>query len=261
MWLVDLDELPRLDRRCRSSATTGPPPRSAAATTWATRAARSRRTCSPTWRQRHRARRRPGAPAHQRARPRLRLQPAVRVLLPRPEGTLAASLPRCTTRTASATATCSSRASAAGRGRQGLLRLAVSDRRRPLPDGGAGARRAAVRADGSSHQDGATRVPGLADRPAPAARRRRRCARMLLRHPLMTARVTALIHLQGMKLRLRGLRRVPRPRHPPQEESATRGDHHRRPQPGRRGQPEPAGAACGHGSPRRSSGGRCGEPG
>jgi DUF1365 family protein len=41
--------------------------------------------------------------------------------------------------------------------------------------------------------------------------------RMLLRHPLMTARVTALIHLQGMKLRLRGLRRVPRPRHLPQE--------------------------------------------
>jgi uncharacterized protein len=40
---------------------------------------------------------------------------------------------------------------------------------------------------------------------------------MLLRHPLMTARVTALIHLQGMKLRLRGLRRVPRPRHLPQD--------------------------------------------
>jgi len=41
--------------------------------------------------------------------------------------------------------------------------------------------------------------------------------RMLLRHPLMTARVTALIHLQGMKLRLRGLQPVPRPRHAPQE--------------------------------------------
>jgi uncharacterized protein len=41
--------------------------------------------------------------------------------------------------------------------------------------------------------------------------------RMLLCHPLMTARVTALIHLQGIRLRLRGLRRVPRPRHLPQE--------------------------------------------
>jgi uncharacterized protein len=42
-------------------------------------------------------------------------------------------------------------------------------------------------------------------------------ARMLLRHPLMTARVTSLIHLQGVKLFLRGVSRVPRPPHPPQE--------------------------------------------
>jgi uncharacterized protein len=42
-------------------------------------------------------------------------------------------------------------------------------------------------------------------------------ARMLLRHPLMTARVTSLIHLQGVKLFLRGVSRVPRPSHPPQE--------------------------------------------
>jgi uncharacterized protein len=42
-------------------------------------------------------------------------------------------------------------------------------------------------------------------------------ARMLLRHPLMTARVTSLIHLQGVKLFLRGVVRAPRPPHPPQE--------------------------------------------
>ena len=42
-------------------------------------------------------------------------------------------------------------------------------------------------------------------------------ARMLVRHPLMTARVTSLIHLQGIKLALRGVARVPRPPHPPQE--------------------------------------------
>ncbi|HEU0193555.1 MAG TPA: DUF1365 domain-containing protein [Gaiellales bacterium] len=41
--------------------------------------------------------------------------------------------------------------------------------------------------------------------------------RTLLRHPLMTARVTALIHLQGMKLWVRGLRSLPRPRHAPQD--------------------------------------------
>jgi len=42
-------------------------------------------------------------------------------------------------------------------------------------------------------------------------------ARMLVRHPLMTARVTSLIHLQGVKLYLRGVARVPRPHHPRQE--------------------------------------------
>jgi hypothetical protein len=42
-------------------------------------------------------------------------------------------------------------------------------------------------------------------------------ARMLVRHPLMTARVTSLIHLQGVRLALRGVARVPRPPHPPQE--------------------------------------------
>jgi DUF1365 family protein len=42
-------------------------------------------------------------------------------------------------------------------------------------------------------------------------------ATMLLRHPLMTARVASLIHVQGVKLALRGVARVPRPPHPPQE--------------------------------------------
>jgi DUF1365 family protein len=41
--------------------------------------------------------------------------------------------------------------------------------------------------------------------------------RMLVRHPLMTARVTSLIHMQGIRLALRGVARVPRPPHPPQE--------------------------------------------
>ncbi len=41
--------------------------------------------------------------------------------------------------------------------------------------------------------------------------------RMLLRHPLMTAQVTGLIHLQGLRLRARGLARIPRPPHTPQE--------------------------------------------
>ena len=40
---------------------------------------------------------------------------------------------------------------------------------------------------------------------------------VLPRHPLMTARVTSLIHLRGIKLALRGVARVPRPPHPPQE--------------------------------------------
>ena len=42
-------------------------------------------------------------------------------------------------------------------------------------------------------------------------------AGMLVRHPLMTAQVTSLIHLQGIKLDWRGVARVPRPHHPPQE--------------------------------------------
>jgi hypothetical protein len=42
-------------------------------------------------------------------------------------------------------------------------------------------------------------------------------ARMLVRHPLMTAKVTSLIHLQGVRLWLRGVARVQRPHHPPQE--------------------------------------------
>jgi DUF1365 family protein len=45
----------------------------------------------------------------------------------------------------------------------------------------------------------------------------RSLARMLVRHPLMTAQVTSLIHLQGVKLWLRGTARAPRPPHAPQE--------------------------------------------
>jgi DUF1365 family protein len=42
-------------------------------------------------------------------------------------------------------------------------------------------------------------------------------ARMAARHPLMTMRVTALIHLHGVRLHLRGVRHVRRPVRPRQE--------------------------------------------
>jgi DUF1365 family protein len=45
----------------------------------------------------------------------------------------------------------------------------------------------------------------------------RSLARMLVRYPLMTARVTALIHLQGVRLHLRGVAHVPRPAHTRQQ--------------------------------------------
>ena len=45
----------------------------------------------------------------------------------------------------------------------------------------------------------------------------RNVKRMLLSQPLMTAKVTALIHLHGVALRARGLRRIPRPVHEVQE--------------------------------------------
>ena len=41
--------------------------------------------------------------------------------------------------------------------------------------------------------------------------------RMLVRYPLMTAKVTTLIHLQGLRLHRRGVTHVRRPRHPRQE--------------------------------------------
>jgi DUF1365 family protein len=45
----------------------------------------------------------------------------------------------------------------------------------------------------------------------------RALGRMLVRYPLMTARVTALIHLQGLRLHVRGVRHVRRPAHLRQE--------------------------------------------
>jgi uncharacterized protein len=45
----------------------------------------------------------------------------------------------------------------------------------------------------------------------------RTLGRMLVRYPLMTAKVTALIHLQGLRLHRRGLAHVPHRRHTPQE--------------------------------------------
>ena len=134
-----------------------------------------------TWalprRPRHRARRRPRVAADQRARARLRVQPALGLLLP-PAGrrACAASSPRCTTPTASATATCSSRASAAGpsAGKEFYVSpfLTVDGRYRMTL---ARARRAAVGADGAAPGRRA-RVRGVADRPAPAAHERHRRA-------------------------------------------------------------------------------------
>ncbi|MGZ4431244.1 MAG: DUF1365 family protein, partial [Gaiellales bacterium] len=45
----------------------------------------------------------------------------------------------------------------------------------------------------------------------------RSLARAAARHPLMTLRVTGLIHLQGVRLFLRRVPRVRRPPHTPQE--------------------------------------------
>jgi uncharacterized protein len=66
------------------------------------------------------------------------------------------------------------------------------------------------------HQDG-RRVfaASLTGRRVPLTNRS--VARMLTRHPLMTAQVTSLIHLQGVKLWLRGVTRIARPPHAPQE--------------------------------------------
>ena len=72
-----------------------------------------------------------------------------------------------------------------GRGRQGVLRLAVSDRRRPLPDVAAGAGRAAVGADGAAPGRRAG-VRGLARPGRRLPLTNAAVARMLVRHPLMT---------------------------------------------------------------------------
>jgi len=45
----------------------------------------------------------------------------------------------------------------------------------------------------------------------------RTLARMLVRYPIMTAKVTTLIHLQGLRLHRRGVAHVRRPHHPKQE--------------------------------------------
>ena len=101
-----------------------------------------------------------------------------------------------------------------GRGGQGLLRLAVLRRRRPLPDAVLGARPAAVdhhgpdaRRDHPVHRHRAAAPPG---RPPPPP-----CCRATLRQPFMSLRFSALIRLQGVKLWLRRLPVVPRPPHDP----------------------------------------------
>ena len=93
LWFVDLDDLPRRTARCarfEARDHLGDPDRSLRENVDAYLAE-----------QRHRPARRADHDAHQRAQPRLRLQPAVAVLVPRPgRRRWSASSPRCTTPTA-----------------------------------------------------------------------------------------------------------------------------------------------------------------
>ena len=89
------------------------------------------------------------------------------------------------------------------------------DRRRPLPDGvRATRRRLAIQM--SLEQDGRARVRRVSDG-ARLPLTNRSLGRMLVRYPLMTAKVTTLIHLQGLRLHRRGVAHVRRRRRAPQE--------------------------------------------
>jgi hypothetical protein len=66
-----------------------------------------------------------------------------------------------------------------------------------------------------SRPSGDSFAAGLHGRRVPATRRALTAA--AIRHPWSTAVVTFRIHMQGIKLFLRGLRTQPRPRHAPQE--------------------------------------------
>ena len=163
MWLVDLDQPPRLPRLF-AAAGPHPQPRSPGRP----RPLDPRQPGRLPARQRGRARRRPGAAADQRAGAGPRLQPALGVLVPRRRRhpslrrRRGAQHPR-------RTALLPARAGRARprRDRQSLLRVALPDRGRPLPDVPRHARRAALNPDGAGPERTA-RVPGIADGPSAA---------------------------------------------------------------------------------------------
>ena len=161
----------------------------ARATTSATRAATDPRQPRPLPRRpRHRPARRAGAHARQRPRARARVQPAHRLLVPPTRRRRSrASSPRCTTPTASGTATCCAPTTRAGPDGQGVLRLAVPRRSTAtyhmrLPEPGRAARASRSRCAATARR----RSSPPSSARAPPADRRARWSRMLLRRPLAT---------------------------------------------------------------------------
>ena len=101
------------------------------------------------------------------------------------------------------------------RDRQAVLRVAVSDRRRPLSHELCTPRERLNVTMDLVQDDRCVFRAALTGRQQRLTERNVR--RMLVSQPLMTAKVTALIHLHGVALRARGLRRIPRPVHEVQE--------------------------------------------
>ena len=161
--------------------------------------------------------RRPGPDAGPRPGPRPRLQPDHRLLVPRPArraGVRGRRGPQHLRRTPLLPA--APRRGRPGRGRQGVLRLAVLPGRRRLPDAAAGAGRAARPDDAAAARGGDAVHRGPARRAA-AGHPRRGCCAAAVRRPWSTAAVSLGIRQQGVRLFLRGLPVRPRPHHRVQE--------------------------------------------
>ncbi len=128
----------------------------------------------------------------------------------------AASSPRCTTRTASGTAICCIRASEAG---PRPTRSSTSRRssRSTVATGCRSRRRGTGSAIQMSLEQDGERVFGASLTGTRLPLTNGSLGRMLVRYPLMTAKVTTLIHLQGLRLHRRGVAHVRRPRHPRQD--------------------------------------------
>ena len=165
---------------------------------------------------RHRPGRRPGAHARPRARPRPCLQPAHRVLVPRRDGTLAAVL-------AEVHNTYGERhvylLRPDSRGRATAAKdfyvspfLPVTGRYRMRLPEPAGRLRLAVTLDVAGRPMLAATVTGRRHAYTPG-----RLLGLALRHPWVTAQVSALIRWQGIRLLARGHPVLRRPPHRPQE--------------------------------------------